>query len=119
MIIDKDRIDCTDTLYHTVSFQCDSCKLSFVLGITGNAIYPYLSHVSCPVCPEYQNVPQIQIGDCEVVCHHQDFSDVRDLLLRGKKVAAIREYRTITGEGLREAKLAVEAMPEHDIGRAR
>ncbi|WP_079166803.1 ribosomal protein L7/L12 [Streptomyces oceani] len=35
---------------------------------------------------------------------------VMDLLAEGKKVAAVKAYRELTGAGLREAKEAVELM---------
>ena len=35
---------------------------------------------------------------------------IRPLLLSGNKIAAIKEYRRITGVGLKEAKEAVDAM---------
>jgi hypothetical protein len=38
------------------------------------------------------------------------FNDVRALLKAGNKIAAIKEYRQITGVGLAEAKEAVESM---------
>lgn len=38
-------------------------------------------------------------------------AEVRSLLIAGNKIAAIKEYRRITGVGLAEAKEAVEAMP--------
>ncbi|MER7762538.1 ribosomal protein L7/L12 [Streptomyces sp. NPDC097619] len=37
-------------------------------------------------------------------------AEVRALLLKGRKIEAIKEYRRLTGAGLREAKEAVEAM---------
>jgi hypothetical protein len=37
-------------------------------------------------------------------------TEVRSLLKAGNKIAAIKEYRRITGVGLAEAKEAVEAM---------
>jgi ribosomal protein L7/L12 len=38
------------------------------------------------------------------------FGEVRDLIMRGKKIQAIKVYREITGTGLRDAKDAVERM---------
>lgn len=38
-------------------------------------------------------------------------AEVRSLLKEGNKIAAIKEYRRITGVGLAEAKEAVESMP--------
>jgi hypothetical protein len=38
-------------------------------------------------------------------------AEVRSLLREGNKIAAIKEYRSITGVGLAEAKEAVESMP--------
>jgi len=35
---------------------------------------------------------------------------VKDLMRQGKKVAAIKAYRTMTGLGLKDSKDAVEAM---------
>ena len=38
------------------------------------------------------------------------FNEVRALLKAGNKIAAVKEYRQITGVGLAEAKAAVESM---------
>ncbi len=36
--------------------------------------------------------------------------ELRALVRRGQKVAAIKEYRAVTGEGLREAKSVIDAI---------
>ncbi|MEU3269961.1 ribosomal protein L7/L12 [Saccharomonospora sp. NPDC006951] len=41
-----------------------------------------------------------------------EFPRVRELLRRGKKIAAIKAYREATGAGLAEAKTAVERMED-------
>ncbi|GAA2150901.1 MULTISPECIES: ribosomal protein L7/L12 [Glycomyces] len=38
------------------------------------------------------------------------FGEVRDLIMRGKKIQAIKVYREITGTSLKDAKDAVERM---------
>lgn len=45
--------------------------------------------------------------------------NVKELALSGKKIQAIKMYRENTGVGLKEAKEAVEAMPESAIARQR
>ncbi|MFJ3518555.1 hypothetical protein [Streptomyces sp. NPDC090131] len=39
-------------------------------------------------------------------------AEVRDLIRADRQISAIKEYRRITGAGLAEAKLAVEALAE-------
>jgi len=42
---------------------------------------------------------------------HDDFEDeIRELIGKGKNIAAIKRYREVMGVGLAEAKAAVEAM---------
>ena len=38
--------------------------------------------------------------------------DIRNLSLSGRKIAAIKIYRAIAGEGLMESKLAVESLSD-------
>ena len=40
-----------------------------------------------------------------------DLEPVRALMIKGRKIEAIKLYRELTGVGLKEAKEAVEAMP--------
>jgi len=48
------------------------------------------------------------IAHLNVAVPGDDMDDIRDLVAAGKKIAAIKEYRTRTGAGLAEAKKAIE-----------
>lgn len=47
-----------------------------------------------------------------------NLDQVKEALIRGNKIEAIKRYREATGLGLKEAKDAVEAMESGDSGSA-
>jgi ribosomal protein L7/L12 len=49
-------------------------------------------------------------GAIDVLENGLDFSKVKELWAEGKFIQAIKEYRAMTGAGLKEAKEAVEGM---------
>jgi ribosomal protein L7/L12 len=48
----------------------------------------------------------------------EDLQDVRQLLIQGKKIDAIKRYRELTGLGLAEAKAAIERLQGGSPGNA-
>ncbi len=56
--------------------------------------------------PKY-NVTII-LGEREASIHSNDYCQIACYLAQGKKIAAIKQLRAITGAGLKESKFAVE-----------
>lgn len=93
------------------TFQCPSCGAPLNLRDTGATMH-------CPYCNHTVIVPETLRGgsiDSTIESIFPDPERIREILATaqdGNKIGAIKQYREITGAGLKEAKEAVEAMLE-------